>query len=139
MSPRINARACRRNKPTIARWAILTANNDTPFVEGNTVKITAELNKYTDGETIGTLATPITIPRDVVIETTFDSIEGVMENGEFTVDYAVPSDLKLVAVNVDVQNIELFKVKTETVVEIENITAIKGDSVIINEIGRAHV
>ena len=119
-------------KPTIARWAILTANNDTPFVEGNTVKITAELNKYTDGETIGTLATPITIPRDVVIETTFDSIEGVMENGEFTVDYAVPSDLKLVAVNVDVQNIELFKVKTETVVEIENITAIKGDSVIIN-------
>ena len=119
-------------KPTIARWAILTANNDTPFVEGNTVKITAELNKYTDGETIGTLATPITISRDVVIETTFDSIEGVMENGEFTVDYAVPSDLKLVAVNVDVQNIELFKVKTETVVEIENITAIKGDSVFIN-------
>ena len=116
-------------KPTIARWAILTANNDTPFVEGNTVKITAELNKYTDGETIGTLATPITIPRDVVIETTFDSIEGVMKNGEFTIDYLVPANLKLLALNVDIENIELLRVRTETVVEIDDITALKGDTV----------
>ena len=118
--------------PTISRWVILTATNDTPFTEGNTVKITVSLDKYTDGENIGDLATPITIPRDVFIETSFDTIEGVMENGEFTIDYVVPADLRYVEAFVDTGSVLLYKVKYETVIEAVPVSDEKGDTVAIN-------
>ena len=124
----------RNYKPTLSRWVILTATNDTPIVEGNNVKITVSLDTYTDGETNGTLSTPITIPRDVIIETTFESIEGVLENGEFTTDYVIPADLKEIDVYVDIECIVLYKYKEETTVEIDNITAIKGDTATINAV-----
>ncbi|MBQ6511315.1 Ig-like domain repeat protein, partial [Methanobrevibacter sp.] len=124
----------RNYKPTISRWVILTATNDTPIVEGNNVKITVSLDTYTDGETNGTLSTPITIPRDVIIETTFETIEGVLENGEFTTDYVIPADLKEIDVYVDIEDVVLYKYKEETTVEIENITAIKGDTATINAV-----
>ena len=124
-------------KPTLERWAILTAENDTPFVEGKTVKITVKLDKYTDGESNGTLVAPISIPRDVVIETTFNSIEGVLENGEFTTDYLVPAGLKYVAASVDIQEIPLFKAMTETVAAVDNITAMEGATVSINVVVKA--
>ena len=113
-------------KPTVSRWVILTATNDTPIVEGNTVKITVSLDTYTNGEANGTLATPITIPRGVVIETTFDVIEGVLENGEFTTDYVVPADLDSIIAYVDIEEVVLFKNKVNTTLDASQITTVYG-------------
>lgn len=118
-------------KPTVSRWVILTANNDTPIVEGNSVKITVSLDTYTDGETNGTLATPITIPRDVTIVTTFEPIDGVLENGVFTTNYVVPEDLDYLSALVDVEEIVLFKELTETELIVEDITAEVGSTATI--------
>ena len=96
---------------TLERWAVLTGENDTPIVEGNVIKIAVRLNTYTDGETNGTLAAAISIPRVVDIDTTYDSTEGIMINGEFTTDYTVPSNLRSITISVDDETIELFKCK----------------------------
>ena len=116
-------------KPTVSRWAVLTITNDTPISAGNTVKLTVSINTYTTGTENGTLASPINVARSVTIKTTSGNIEGLLENGEFTTDYTVPSGLKIISASVDNENVVLFVITSETTVEVDDIVADKGDNV----------
>ena len=115
------------NKVTLNRWAVLTVSNDTAFAEGENVTITADINSYTTGSSTGKLTNPISVPRDVTIETSAGEIKGVMENGEFSTVYNVPANLKVVDVIVDYQKENLFLVSTSTVVQLDNVSAKKGE------------
>ena len=119
-------------KPTLNRWAILTIANDTPIVQGNTVKLTVSINSWTNGAENGTLTNPIKVERPVSIRTTSGIIDGVLENGEFSYDYLVPANLKIISATVDNQSETLFVVTSETVLTLENITASQGDTVSVN-------
>ncbi|WP_298519222.1 right-handed parallel beta-helix repeat-containing protein [uncultured Methanobrevibacter sp.] len=116
-------------KPTVSRWAVLTITNDTPISAGNTVRLTVSINTYTTGTENGTLASPINVARSVTIKTTSGNIEGLLENGEFTTDYTVPSGLKIISASVDNENVVLFVITSETTVEVDDIVADKGDNV----------
>ena len=119
-------------KPTLNRWAILTVTNDTAIVEGNTVKVTASINSWTNGVENGTLTNPIKVQRPVSIKTTSGIIDGVLENGEFSYDYLIPANLKIISATVDNQTETLFVVTSETVLTVDNITASQGDKVNVN-------
>ncbi|MEE1336222.1 right-handed parallel beta-helix repeat-containing protein, partial [Methanobrevibacter sp.] len=119
-------------KPTLNRWAILTIANDTPIVQGNTVKLTVSINSWTNGAENGTLANPIKVERPVSIRTTSGIIDGVLENGEFSYDYLVPANLKIISATVDNQSETLFVITSETVLTVENITAFQGETVNVN-------
>ena len=119
-------------KPTLNRWAILTIANDTPIVQGNTVKLTVSINSWTNGEENGTLANPIKVERPVSLRTTSGIIDGVLENGEFSYDYLVPANLKIITATVDNQSETLFVITSETVLTVENITAFQGETVKVN-------
>ena len=116
-------------KPTISRWAILTVANDTAISQGNAVNITVSINTYTTGSENGTLTNPINVQRPVTITTTSQTIDGVLVNGEFTANYVVPSDLKIISASVDNEKVVLFIITTEITVTVNNITADKGDNV----------
>ena len=119
-------------KPTLNRWAILTIANDTPIVQGSTVKLTVSINSWTNGAENGTLANPIKVERPVSIKTTSGIIDGVLENGEFSYDYLVPANLKIISATVDNQSETLFVITSETVLTLENITAFQGETVNVN-------
>ena len=119
-------------KPTLNRWAILTIANDTPIVQGNTVKLTVSINSWTNGAENGTLANPIKVERPVSIRTTSGIIDGLLENGEFSYDYIVPANLKIITTTVDNQSETLFVITSETVLTVENITAFQGETVNVN-------
>ena len=115
------------DKVTLNRWAVLTVSNDTAFVEGKNVTITADINSYTTGSAIGTLAKPISIARDVTIETSAGNIEGTLENGAFSTVFTVPADLKFVDVTVDSRKENLFVVTSGTTVKLNNVSAKKAE------------
>ena len=116
-------------KPTLNRWAILTAVNDSEIVAGNTVKLTVSINNYTTGSVNGTLTKPITVPRGVTIKTTTEEIEGTLVDGEFTYDYTVPENINYIAATVDNETQILFVVASPVTVEAEDIVAKKYDKV----------
>ena len=119
-------------KPTLNRWAILTIANDTPIVQGNTVKLTVSINSWTNGVENGTLTNPIKVERPVSLRTTSGIIDGVLENGEFSYDYLVPANLKIISATVDNQTETLFVITSETVLTVEDITAFQGETVNVN-------
>ena len=119
-------------KPTLNRWTILTIENDTPIVQGNTVKLTVSINSWTNGAENGTLANPIKVERPVILRTTSGIVNGVLENGEFSYDYLVPANLKIITATVDNQSETLFVITSETVLTVENITAFQGETVKVN-------
>ena len=119
-------------KPTLNRWAILTIANDTPIVQGNTVKLTVSINSWTDGVENGTLTNPIKVERPVSLRTTSGIVNGLLENGEFNYDYLVPANLKIITTTVDNQRETLFVITSETVLNVENITALQGETVNVN-------
>lgn len=119
-------------KPTLTRWAILTIANDTPIVQGNTVKLTVSINSWTNGAENGTLANPIKVERPVSLRTTSGIIDGVLENGEFSYDYLVPANLKIITATVDNQSETLFVITSGTVLTVEDITALQGETVNVN-------
>ena len=112
---------------TLNSWAILSVSNSTAFVEGNTVVIDVNLNSYTTGTTNGTLAKPISVPRNITIGTSSGIIEGTLINGQFSTSYVVPAELRYVDVSVDSQKEFLFSNPISTNVEIGDLTANKGD------------
>ena len=116
------------NKGTLTRWATLTITNDTPIVEGNTVRITVSINNYTTKAA----DQAIDVARPVTIVTTFGNIEGVLENGEFSYDYVVPAGLKYIAASVDDEYQILYAIISETTVGIDNITGKKYGTVTID-------
>ena len=111
------------------RWVILTATNNTAITEGNTVRLTVSLNTYTTGTANGTLDSPIIISRPVVINTTSGVINGILENGEFSTDYIVPSGLKIITATVDDETQVIYVKVVKTELTINNITAKKGERV----------
>ena len=113
------------NKVTLNRWAVLSVSNDTAFVEGQNVTITADINSYTTGTTSGKLTNPINVAREVTIETSSGKINGVLENGEFSTVYNVPAGLKYVDAIVDYQKENLYMVTTGTTVQVSNVSALK--------------
>ena len=119
-------------KPTLNKWAILTIANDTPIVQGNTVKLTVSINSWTNGAENGTLSNPIKVERPVILRTTSGIVNGVLENGEFSYDYLVPANLKIITATVDNQSETLFVITSETVLTVENITAFQGETVKVN-------
>ncbi|AMD18282.1 hypothetical protein TL18_09810 [Methanobrevibacter sp. YE315] len=130
-----------RYKPTLNRWAILTANNDSAIQDGNTIRLTASINNYTTGTVNGTMSKPITVKRDVTIKTTAGNINGTLENGEFAYDYEVPENIRYVAINVDDETVELLVISSKVKVEVNNITARKYDmvNVVINVTAESEV
>ena len=128
-------------KPTLNRWAILTANNDSAIEAGNTVKLTVSINNYTTGTVNGTMSKLITVKRDVTIKTTDEDITSTLENGEFIYDYAVPENIKYVAASVDNETVVLLVISSQVNVEIDDITARKYDkvNVVVNVTGETEV
>ena len=120
------------NRGTLTRWAILTITNDTPIVSGNTVKLTVSINSCTDGTENATLANPINVERPVSIRTTSGVVDGVLVNGEFSYDYLVPANLKIISATVDDQTEILFVIASETVLGVDNISACQGETVNVN-------
>ncbi|MDO5832345.1 MAG: hypothetical protein Q4Q14_05840, partial [Methanobrevibacter sp.] len=116
-------------KPTLNRWAVLTAANASEIREGETVQLTVSINTYTDGNANGTLSKPITVKRPVTVSTNFGDIEGVLENGEFVYDLAVPTGLKYIAANVDGETVLLYVVTTDVTVAIDDVDAKKFEKV----------
>ena len=123
-----------RYSPTINRWAVLTVTNDTPIVEGNTVKLTVSINNYTTGSSNGVLSKPIIVSRDVIIKTGYGDISGTLENGEFITDYIVPDNLKYIICDVDSESQVLYVVVSPVTIQIDEISGKRFDrvSVIIN-------
>lgn len=113
--------------PSVARWAILTINNDTPIVEGETVKLTVAINQYTTGTENGTLSSPIDVKVPVTIKTNLGDIEGVLENGEFNYDLTVQSGLKYISVESGDASVPLLIIPTETSVVVSDVTAKQGE------------
>ena len=118
-----------RFTPSVARWAIMTVTNSSEIKEGENVTITVSINNYTTGSETGAMENPITIQLPVIIKTTFEDIEGTLENGEFTTEYTVPADLKYISATVNGETAVLYVVQTSTSVEIDNVTAMKGQNV----------
>ena len=118
-----------RYSPTINRWAILTASNETPIVSGSTVKLTVSINNYTTGSSNGPLSKPITVPRDLTVETSFEDINGTLENGEFSFDYSVPENLKYIIVSVDSETQVLYVVPSQVSIQIDEISGRKFDKI----------
>lgn len=118
-----------RYAPTISRWAILTANNETPIVAGSTVKLTVSINNYTTGLSTGALSKPIMVPRDFTVETSFGDINGTLKNGEFSFDYLVPENLKYIIVSVDSETQVLYVVPSRVSIQIDEISGRKFDKI----------
>ncbi|WP_405265224.1 Ig-like domain repeat protein [Methanobrevibacter sp.] len=119
----------KRFTPTISRWAIMTITNASEIKAGENVLLSVSINNYTTGTVNGTLANPIKVAVPVTITTTTGDIEGVLENGEFTTEYAVPEGLKYISATLNDETIVLYVVPTETSVEISDITAKQGERV----------
>ncbi|WP_458404671.1 beta strand repeat-containing protein, partial [Methanobrevibacter sp.] len=115
-----------RFTPSVSTWLVLTVSNSSEIKVGETVTLTATINTLNDGST---LANPINIETPITINTNLGSIEGVLTNGEFSYDYTVTEGLKFISASVDDEDQVLFVITTPTTVEIENITANKGDRV----------
>jgi hypothetical protein len=107
----------------------MTITNSSQIKEGETVTLTVSINNYTTGAENGTLAKPITVSIPVTIKTSSGDIEGVLKDGEFTTDYAVPSGLKYISSTVNDETQVLFVIPSETSVEISDVVAKKGQSV----------
>jgi hypothetical protein len=107
----------------------MTITNSSQIKEGETVTLTVSINNYTTGAENGTLAKPITVSIPVTIKTSSGDIEGVLKDGEFTTDYAVPSGLKYISSTVNYETQVLFVIPCETSVEISDVVAKKGQSV----------
>ena len=119
----------KRFTPTISRWAVMTITNASEIKAGENVLLSVSINNYTTGTVNGTLANPIKVAVPVTITTTTGDIEGVLENGEFTTEYAVPEGLKYISATLNDETIVLYVVPTETSVEISDITAKQGERV----------
>ena len=119
----------KRFTPTISRWAIMTITNASEIKAGENVLLSVSINNYTTGTVNGTLANPIKVAIPVTITTTTGDIEGVLENGEFTTEYAVPEGLKYISATLNDETVVLYVVPTETSVEISDITAKQGERV----------
>ena len=117
------------NAGTLERWAIMTINNDSEIIVGETVKLTVSINQYTTGSEEGSLANPINVSRPVTIYTNLGNIEGTLNNGEYSIDYTVPIGLKIISATVDDETQILYVVTTATNVEIDDITGLMGDRV----------
>ena len=128
-------------KPTLNRWAILTAVNDSAIEVGNTVKLTVSLTNYTTGSANGTMSKPITVKRDVTLKSTDGDINGTLENGVFVYDYTVPENIRYLAATVDDETVELLVISSNVVVEVDDITAKKYDmvNVVINVTAESEV
>ncbi|MBR4448363.1 Ig-like domain repeat protein [Methanobrevibacter sp.] len=118
-----------RFTPSVARWAIMTIANASEIKAGENVLLTVSINNYTTGSANGTLANPIKVALPVTIKTTSGDIEGVLENGEFTTNYAVPEGLKYISATLNDETVVLYVVPTVTIVEINDITAKQGERV----------
>jgi predicted outer membrane repeat protein len=114
---------------TLNRWAILTVENDTEIVEGNNVNIAVSLTNYTTGSVNGTLSKPITIKRNVSLQTSFEEFDGVLENGKYNITYSIPTGLKLISATVDGQTVFLYVVESQASITLDNVCGKKGSKV----------
>ena len=114
---------------TLNRWAILTIQNDTEITPGNDVTIAVSLTNYTTGSVNGTLSKPITIERNVSVQTSFEEINGVLDNGVYDLFYSVPDNLKLILATVDGQTVVLYVVESQASIELDNVSGKRGSKV----------
>ena len=115
-----------RFTPSVSTWAVLTVSNSSEIKVGEIVTLTATINTLNDGST---LANPINIETPITITTNLGPINGVLTDGVFNYDYTVPEGLKFISASVDDEDQILFVITTPTNVEINNVTANKGDRV----------
>ena len=114
---------------TLNRWAILTIENDTEIAEGNDVNIVVSLTNYTTGSENGTLSKPITIKRNVTVQTSSEEFNGVLDNGTYNISYHIPAGLKLISATVDGQTVVLYVVESQAYIILDNVTGKKGSKV----------
>ena len=107
----------------------MTIENDTEIIPGNDVNITVSLTNYTTGRENGTLSKPITIERNVSVQTSFEEINGVLDNGAYNLCYYVPAGLKLISATVDGQTVVLYVIESQASIELDDVSGKKGSKV----------